>query len=408
MDDPGGGQSVQGDRVREDVGLVGLVPDNWSPFWQTRHHVMTRLADHFRVVWMEPAETLRDRFRRSARTACPLAVASDRFEVYRPEWYLPRLYWPKATALWTLRRRLRRAVDRLRSRGCETVVLYVWRPEFLDVLDLVAHDGLVYHIDDEYSFSAEPHPISGSEHEMLMRADQVIIHSEGLMERKGRINPHTVRIPNGADVRGLSRVQREPADLAAIPRPRVGYCGYLKRQIDWPLMLELAKRHPELSFVFVGRMNESLRSGRPDDHEDLDRIEQLDRLGHVHFLGGKTSLELTAYPQHLDVCLLPYRLNEYTHCIYPMKLHEYLAAERPVVSTPIQSVLGFSPLVRVARSVEDWSLALREATLPEANSAEARAERLAVARRHDWDLLVDRIADVLIARFGGPPDSPAS
>jgi glycosyltransferase involved in cell wall biosynthesis len=96
---------------------------------------------------------------------------------------------------------------------------------------------------------------------------------------------------------------------------------------------------------------------------------------------------------------MPYVLNGYTQNIYPMKLHEYLASGRPVISTPIRSVQEFDQVVRLARTADEWSSAVEEALAPEARSPAAIAARQAVAQRHDWSELAHRIARVICERL---------
>jgi phosphopantetheine--protein transferase-like protein len=79
-----------------------------------------------------------------------------------------------------------------------------------------------------------------------------LVISPGLLERKSGINPHMSMVPEGVDSALYERVAPEPADLAPIPRPRIGYTGVLKRQLDWQLLHELGRRHPQWSFVYVG------------------------------------------------------------------------------------------------------------------------------------------------------------
>src|SRR6202040_822700 len=110
--------------------------------------------------------------------------------------------------------------------------------------------------------------------------------------------------------------------------------------LDWPLLLKLTAAHPEWSFVFVGP-----RKG----HAEIDQLlEQLSRQPNVYFLGGKATESLGGYPQHFDVCIMPYLPDDYTKYIYPLKMHEYLASGTPVVSTPIRSVLDFGNVVALA------------------------------------------------------------
>jgi len=128
--------------------------------------------------------------------------------------------------------------------------------------------------------------------------------------------------------------------LARIPRPRIGYTGYIKKQLDWQLLRHLTAQHPKWHFVFVGPKS---------PHPEISTIlEEVAGRPNVHFLGAKTTQELAAYPQHFDVCIMPYRVNDYTKYIYPLKLHEYLASGRPVVATPIRSLEEYCNVLTLA------------------------------------------------------------
>jgi len=172
--------------------------------------------------------------------------------VYSPEFWFPKFNRPDWLDKFTFDARLRRARNILLRRGCRKIVLYVWRPQFGAALDAIPFDVSCYHIDDEYSFSQVETPPDPQELELMARVDEVFIHSPGLWERKGQINPHTTFSPNGVDYDAYAKAVPEPADLSSIPHPRIGYTGWIKRQLDWPLLVRLTQAHPEWSFVFVG------------------------------------------------------------------------------------------------------------------------------------------------------------
>ena len=117
-------------------------------------------------------------------------------------------------------------------------------------------------------------------------------------------------------------------------------------------------------------------------------------------LGRKPVGELAAYTQHLDVCIMCYEMNDYTKFIYPLKLHEYLAAGRPVVGSPIRSLEEFRGTIALAESSEEWSTALSEA-LSSSSLAPDRCEaRRAVARAYDWNALARGVARIICERLG--------
>jgi glycosyltransferase involved in cell wall biosynthesis len=290
------------------------------------------------------------------------------------------------------RGRLRAARDRLERRGARRVVLSLWRPGFAPALDLVPHDVSCYHVADEYTFSAEDRPTPPDEAALLARVDQVVVHSEGLLEKKGGVNPHTAFIPNGVDYDAFATSVTEPDDLRAIPRPRIGYVGHVKEQLDFALLAGLARARPGWHFVLLGPVR---------DRDDVRAaLAPLAALPNCHLLGARPTSALPGYVQALDVATMCYVEDGYTQYISPLKLYEYLAAGRPVVATPIRSLRPLGGLIHLARGEAEWLEAIRASLAPEATAAAAQTARRAVARAHDWAVLVDRLAGLLSERLG--------
>ncbi len=376
-----------------EVGVLALVPDRWREIWAVRHHMLTRLARYFTVLWMSPAHNPRDVIRRWREGWPPLRhpIEPEAFTVYTPEPWLPYFHKPSALANLTFRHRLRRARAALVETGCRKIVLYLWRPTFAGALAAVPHDLSCYHIDDEYSFSPIELPPDPREVSLLEQVDQVFVHSPGLVEKKGRINPNTLFVPLGVDYQAYAQPAPVPADLTAIPRPRIGYVGGIKRMLDWQLLLNLSERHPHWSFILMGPHKE---------HPEIEQpLRELSQRQNVFVLPGKPTGEAAAYAQHFDACIMPYVADGYTKYIYPLKLHEYLASGQPVVGTRIRTLEDFAEVVGLASTPEEWSAALARALDPAESTPERRAQRQMVARDHDWNVLVDRVARAMISRL---------
>jgi glycosyltransferase involved in cell wall biosynthesis len=259
--------------------------------------------------------------------------------------------------------------------------------------DRVSHELSLYHIVDEYTFSEEDLAIPEAERNLLERVDRAFIHSPGLLEKKGHLNPNTFFLPNGVDFAAVTAYRPEPADLADIPRPRIGYCGWVKPQLDWELIRRLTRDHEDWFFVFVG--------GVTPHRGTRSTIAELRERPNVHFLGTKKSAELMAYPTHFDVCIMPYRRTPHTSYIYPLKLHEYLASGRPVVGTPIRTLRDFEDMIELASTPEEWSRALKRALQTENDTRERVEARLSVARAHDWDRIVYQVVRTIAEGLGG-------
>lgn len=375
-----------------EVGVVALVPYRWSNIWQPCNHILTRLARYFHVVWVNPAHQWSDPLLKRSEMRVPGHDAGLGFRVYQPSAWLPAVYRPVWLGDLVLRQRLAEVRKQLTRAGCRKIILYLWRPEFAIALRAISCDLSCYHIDDEYSFSPVDIAIPDVEARLIQEVDHVFIHSPALLEKKGRINAHTSFAPNGVDFELYSSAVPEPADLAGVPHPRIGYSGHIKKQLDWPLLLDLTARHPEWFFVFVGAVNRH--------PEIMGYIEQLSRRINVRFLGSKSVQELASYAQHFDVCVMPYRRDDYTKYIYPLKLHEYLASGCPVVGASIASLEPFRDVVRLPETPDQWSAAIAESLDPCAKSSEQRAIRQAVAKKHDWETLVRQIAETMASRLG--------
>lgn len=372
---------------RASIGILYLPNRRWSEPRKTAASLAPRLARDFPLVWVTPAHHWRQIGERLRNGRDVFSWPEDGLgaTVYEPPPHLPMTHRPAAAARWLRARRLAQARSELLRQGAKKIVLYNWRPRYSDTLDLVEHDASIYHIVDEYSFSSDDPPTSPEERRLIDEVDRLIVHSPALLEKKGRAGP-TAFIPNGVDFASFATPCPEPSDLAGIPHPRIGYCGYLKHQMDWDLLEALVDRHPDWSWVFVGQLR----------HEDLaSRVSAFGRRPNVHLLGAKTTDELARYPQHFDVCIMPYVRDGYTRYIYPLKLHEYLAAGRPTVGTPIRTLQEFDGVVELAVGVDAWSAALRRSLDPAAASDALKELRQTVAHKHDWDVLAEDTAAVI-------------
>jgi len=382
-------------------GILAFVPDVWGDVWQPRHHVLSGLSRHFKVLWVSQptyVEKWRQTGIKDSLTGRGVRKVSERFWAYAPR--LPADYkrhyakrgiipdcFRRYNAWWERRHvaQIKRLLERM---GIRRVILYIWRPEFARYAERIPHELLCYHIDDEYSFSsAEDVPTSNEEIELLRKADHVFIHSKSLLDKKGHINPKTRYVPNGVDFDLFQEVMHsdapEPSDLRGIPHPRIGYVGYIKRHIDLPLLLAIARQRRDWSLVLVGPV-------RDQQAEIAGDVAALRKEPNVHFLGGKSSRDVAPYIKGFDVCLMCYRKTHYTKYIYPMKLHEYLACGRPVVATQLENLEEFANALTFAATPSQWLDAIAAAA--DSPTPEQVTLRVSLASRNSWSARVELIA----------------
>ena len=182
-------------------------------------------------------------------------------------------------------------------------------------------------------------------------ADLLFANSRETAAWLGR--PDARHIANGVDVEVFSPAvpRPTPADVAALPRPIVGYAGKMQEMFDVEMALAALRALPDVSFAFIGQQL------------DPKWMAPLWALPNAHYLGDKPYAELPAYLAAFDICSIPYSV-ERQHGGDPIKFYEYLAAGKPVVTTRIGGVGAFAdfPQVRVVERAEQYVAALRELT----------------------------------------------
>jgi glycosyltransferase involved in cell wall biosynthesis len=259
----------------------------------------------------------------------------------------------------------------------------------------------IYHCTDELTgFGTYSPNLLELEKEVIRQSDLVITTSETLRQNKMPYNPHIEYVPNAADVDHFSKALQplpEPVDLAGIAHPRFGFIGQLEYRFDTELVYQVAKARPDWHFVIIGQVQEGYGENPP-----------LLKLPNVHPIGARPSKDLPAYLRALDVCLIPYKLDKLTAAIYPLKLHEYLAAGKPVLATPLPSLKAFQQVIELVNTPEEF-IRRGEHALTVAKDEAAMATRLAVAEKNSWHDRIEvtiKLIDQRLAEKAGAVADP--
>jgi glycosyltransferase involved in cell wall biosynthesis len=252
------------------------------------------------------------------------------------------------------------AVDAMRAfRGRRACAVYYCVADFEEVTD-------------------RPDAMRLSEDAMLREVDLVFAGGRVLQRRLAERHPRVLLAPFSVGDGFFGPSLPPPADLAAIPRPRVGYVGGLHRHVDVELLHEVVRSVPEVQFVLIG----------PKVSGDW----ALEREPNAHFMGRRAYEQLPAYVDGFDACLIPYRRSAFTETVWPTKLHEYLARGKPCVSTRLAEVelLGYGPeAVRIASDVPEMTAAISDAL---AGGTEGSERRRQLAIEYSWGRTLERMS----------------
>lgn len=283
----------------------------------------------------------------------------------------------------------RALLDRLcREQGITAPLLWYYTPMSLPFSDHLASATVVYDCMDELAaFKGAPPALLQREQDLFRQARVVFTGGWSLYEAKRDRHDNVHAFPSSVDVAHFGRArdaQADPPDQAGIPRPRIGHYAVLDERLDRDLLAAIADARPDWQLVLVGPVVK------------IDPSE-LPRRPNIHYLGGKPYDALPAYLAGWDAAFMPFAQNESTRFISPTKTPEYLAAGKPVVSTPIKDVVrtyGERGLVRIAATSEEFVAALEEA-LEEHRSKAWLEEVDGLLAGMSWDQTWTRMKELL-------------
>jgi glycosyltransferase involved in cell wall biosynthesis len=249
----------------------------------------------------------------------------------------------------------------------------------------------VYYCIDDYA----AHPgvdttlIAERDRQLTERADLVFVAPPALLAAKQAINPNTRFSPHGVDVTLFNRAADAATEVPALARdlthPVVGYFGSIHAWIDSELIEWLARARPQWTFLLVG-------------HAAID-ISALRALPNVTLAGAQPYADLPAWAKAFDVAIIPYRRNRQVENANPLKLREYLATGKPIVSVSNPEIDKFARWVRIAPDREAF-LAELDGALRDDSPAAAR-ERMSVVANQTWDNRVTEILGEVAAALAG-------
>ena len=373
---------------------------DWDGWWGSRQQVMLRLARRgYRILYVEQMAGLEHlwrypelRQRRFLRWKEGWCQIHENLSILSPPLLLPGRYYARQidrinaalVARW-----LKHHLDRLKM---QSPILWMYKPEHVDLIGHFDECLCVYHCIDEWTAGTFGHKrlmISALDYELVSKADLVFANSQLTFEKKYQINPNTYRLPSGVDwdlfSKTLDPILEEHPALKTIPKPRIGYSGTINDRLDYEILERIAGAHPEWSLIFVG-----------DPYPwtmDTPLLKRLTTYPNVYFPGKFPFVEMPAILKGMDVCLLPYITDERGRFRSPLKLYEYLATGKPVVSLAHPEANEFRDIIYIAESYDEFETAIAR-SLAE-NNPELTHLRHDRARLHSWDRRVDTIETVL-------------
>jgi len=394
--------------ILNEYDLVTFFPGGWETPWRGRYLIeaLSKLVPNSKILCVEnPIDLVvslikhPSQFLSRMRTGNAVRKVRGNLYVYRPWIFLnvhlaAKLFLFQKLNLEWIKFQLHDVVMRNNFR---TNYLITWftDPFQVDYLNVLKAKLKVFDCYDEYAAQSNSiyfrtkKELMKKENKILQHVDLTFVVSYLLYKNKQPGARKIYVIPNAVDVDHFAKAAVNATifaeDIIHIPHPIIGFHGNLSDRIDIDLLDWLAERNKEWSFVLVG--------GKDDYMKNKLILMEFAERKNVYLLGKKSYEDLPGYLKAFDVCLIPFRRDDlFSLSCSPLKLYEYLATGKPIVSTNLAGVSCFDSLVRIAQNNNEFEKHIGEALR---EGFECHEMRMKIAKNHSWKKRANKVQDTL-------------
>lgn len=332
--------------------------DDWGRHPFSCMHLMRRFLNANRILWVNtigmryPRLTTYDLKRAAGKicnwvikeTAKPIDIP-DNLTIISP----PMIPYNNIHLIrnWNCRSVVSATRHAMKDLGFKNPVVLITVPNASDYLGFLDEQIAVYYCVDEFVEwpGVARKLVADMESSLLHKVNLVVAVSDELMRnKKTKLGP-TYLLTHGVDVQHFSLAcsterNREIPILKELSGPIIGYFGLFDERSDQELLEHLLFIHPDWNIVILGR--------------SVVDISRLKKYSNFHHYGPVPYDDLPYWASYFDVCIIPYLINKLTLNINPLKLKEYLATGKPVVSTPLPEAVKLSNLIMIGNNPQDF------------------------------------------------------
>lgn len=324
---------------------------SWNFLWQRQQQLLTRFPKDWNILYVEPSfwtSLALNLLKFSPLKIFPHHVSKhikvisiptfpffDRYDKLRKINNKLIVFWTKYF---------------IKKDNLTESVLLFYNPRFTCLTNNLGEKLICFDlVDDRYEFEKTPRWVKTQTDFLLEKSDLIITSSQNLFQRlKNNQKENTYYIGNGSDVEHFKKslqITELPKDIKKINQPILGYIGAIGEWFDFELVEKILKKFPSFSFVIIGWVFKNQKGL-------VRQLEQ--KYTNFHFLGEKSYQKLPNYLKAFTVCMIPFRITKLTESLNPIKLYEYLAAGKPVVSTYLPDIEKYKDTIQLAVNHDEF------------------------------------------------------
>lgn len=190
---------------------------------------------------------------------------------------------------------------------------------------------------------------------------------------------------NAVSIQDWKPTKKIPKDIKNIINQKkiiIGYYGAMAKWLDYKLLKEIITNKKNINFVFIG-----------SNYDDSLFESKITKINNVFYLGPKPYLELKEYSKFFDICILPFKVNKTTAAVSPVKLFEYMAQKKPIISTNLKECKKYKGCL-ISNNPKDFIKKIDEGInkLKDTNYLNNLYD---TAKKNTWEKRVDEIINFL-------------
>ena len=362
------GSDNKNERLNAQYDMIVFSHLRWEFVFQRPQHIITRLAKNRKILFVEEPVHYTEEEKDTARF---IDVAEN-----------IKVMQPMVESIEDIAPVLR---DHLHANLVS--VAWFYSAAFSPLLDSLNFEKVVYDCMDELTlFKGASPELIRQEKILLAEADIVFTGGKSLYEAKRKVHDHVYCLPSSVEKEHFEQALNGiavPNDIADLPKPVVGYYGVIDERINMELLSEVAVSNPDVSFVMIG---------------PLAKISQdeLAKSPNIYYLGMRTYESLPYYLKGIDIAMMPFAINDATRFISPTKTLEFMAARKPIISTPIRDVVrDYNEEISIVTNAKEFSDALNDICLQFKTGETREVNFDHILDRTSWDNTAARMEQLI-------------
>lgn len=331
-----------GEILKKHKQIVCISPHRWEGFWFRKQHFMSRFHKKgYKIAYIDRSFSLArkpDISDREYATNSRLRIKIEEHDkdlfIVKPPRYLP--FWTRP-----LIRKINylyifpRISFVLKKFGFKDYILWIYRLDHLNALKYLDYKKLVFDITDDLAAYSENNVrkfqnLIECTKTIIKKSDLVLVTAYTLLKQYQNLSSNMYLVPNGYDSKLFSNESLNTSlfQMKNVKRPIIGFVGTLFPYLDYDLIEYIVKKNPKKTFVFVGPCNCDVKR----------RWDEIIRYKNIIWLGKKKKEEIPAIVNKFDACINPFKIDTLSKSVSPLKVFEYLAMKKPVVSVEMESL----------------------------------------------------------------------